>query len=211
MPSTRAFTQEEEECERHFVETHRRDATGRFIVGLPIKTKRNVLGKSKYRAKQRYLQLLSKCNKNSAYKEQYAAVINEYIEMGHMVKSASNSSESYYLPHHAVIKESSTTTKMRIVFNASAKTTSGESLNDQLLVGPSIQQDLASILLRWRTHRIILSADITKMYRQIWLRDEDKRFHKILWQNYQSNRIDEYELQTVTFGTAVTFQLPSLP
>lgn len=203
MPSERIFTQEEEECERHFVETHRRDESGRFIVGLPFKSNRNAIGKSKYRAKQRFLQLLNKFNKNSSFKKQYSSVIKEYIDLGHMVKSSSSQSgESYYLPHHAVIKESSTTTKMRIVFDASAKSSSGESLNDQLLVGPTIQQDLASILLRWRTHKVILSADITKMYRQIWLRDEEKRFHKILWQNAKSNRIEEYELQTVTFGTA---------
>lgn len=203
VPSDRIFTQEEEECERHFVETHRRDESGRFVVGLPFKSNRKPIGKSKYQAKQRFLQLLNKFNKNSSFKDQYSSVINEYIDLGHMVKTSSSLSvESYYLPHHAVIKESSTTTKMRIVFDASAKASSGESLNDQLLVGPTIQQDLASILLRWRTHRVILSADITKMYRQIFLRDEDKRFHKMLWQNPKCNRIEEYELQTVTFGTA---------
>jgi hypothetical protein len=57
---------------------------------------------------------------------------------------------SIYLPHHAVLKESSTTTRLRVVFDASAKTTNNRSLNDNLMCGPTIQRDLFSIVVEFR-------------------------------------------------------------
>lgn len=68
---------------------------------------------------------------------------------------------------HGVAKESSLTTKLRLVFNASCKSTSSISLNDKLLIGPTIQEDVFSILIRWRKHNVAFIADIDKMYRQV--------------------------------------------
>lgn len=71
--------------------------------------------------------------------------------MNHMVLADEfNSSDVYYMPHHPVFKES-TTTKLRVVFNASQKTDNGKSLNEQLACGGKLQDDLFSLLLRWRT------------------------------------------------------------
>ncbi len=69
-----------------------------------------------------------------------------------------------YLPHHAVVKESSTSTRLKVVFDASCKSDNGISLNDTLLKGPVLQGDLLFILTRFRTHNYVLSADIIKMY-----------------------------------------------
>jgi hypothetical protein len=62
------------------------------------------------------------------------------------------------MPHHAVIKEHSISTKTRVVFDASAKTTNGISLNDQLMIGPTLQEDLFSILTRFRTYQYVKSS-----------------------------------------------------
>ena len=67
----------------------------------------------------------------------------------------------FYLPMHAVHKESSTTTKIRAVFDASMKTTSGVSLNDMLMVGPTVHPSLVEVLLRFHMHRIAIVADIS--------------------------------------------------
>ena len=101
-------------------------------------------------------------------KVQYHEFMKEYEELGHMepVKSREHWRPCYFLPHYAVFKETSTTTKTRVVFNGSAKTSNGLPLNDILQVGPTVQPDLYSIVLRFRTHQMCFTADITNMYRQ---------------------------------------------
>lgn len=205
---------DDDECERFFTENHTRDENGRYIVAIPFKNAIKQLGKSRNMAVAQMLQLEKKFRLNPEYKEKYVACINEYIELGHMIRVNSTEEQmatklgdeicynTAYLPHHAVMKESSTTTKLRVVFNASRKTSSGISLNDTMLIGPTIQEDMASILLRWRKYSIVFSADIQKMYRQIWVRKQDAEFQRIVWRDAEDKPIRDYKLTTVTFGTA---------
>ena len=72
-------------------------------------------------------------------------------------------SEVFYLPIHVVRKESSTTTKIRAVFDASAKTSTGASLNDILLVGRTVHPPLVDVLIRFRSHRVALIADVSRI------------------------------------------------
>ena len=85
-----------------------------------------------------------------------------------------------FLPHHAVIKQSSLTTKVRLVFDESAKTSNGKSLNDTLIVGPNIQEKLFPLLIRFRSHAYALTADIEKIFRQIQVHPDDCKLLKIL-------------------------------
>lgn len=78
-------------------------------------------------------------NRNPQLKEQYLAVINEYLELKHMSEVSNANEPGFYLPHHAVMKESSLTTKIRVVFDGSAQSSSGISLHETLLTGPTIQ------------------------------------------------------------------------
>ncbi|XP_076661051.1 uncharacterized protein LOC143364796 [Halictus rubicundus] len=107
----------------------------------------------------------------------------------------------FYLPHHAVIKPTSLTTKVRVVFDGSAKTNTNLSLNDTLRIGPTLQDDLLSPLLRFRMHTYVLTGDIEKMYRQFLIRPEDRIYQRILWRD-PHEEIKTYELTTVTFGLA---------
>ena len=107
----------------------------------------------------------------------------------------------FYLPHHAVLKESSITTKLRVVFNGSSKSSSGKSLNDLLALGPIIQDDLFSLLCRFRSYPIVLTADIEKMYRQVAIEPRDRNFLRILWRYSLDEPISTYRLTTVTYGT----------
>jgi len=131
--------------------------------------------------------------------------MNEYIELGHMSivnvnPDVSMTDRHYYLPHHAVLKESSTSTKLRVVFDASAKTDTNISLNDVLLKGPCIQEELVSIMARFRTHRYAISADIKKMYRQIWVTESQHDYQRILWRENPDQPLNTYCLKTVTYG-----------
>ncbi|CAG7828591.1 unnamed protein product [Allacma fusca] len=100
---------------------------------------------------KRFQFLERKLSNNHDLNEQYSKCMQEYIDLGHMKLVPEDElnlpdSETYYLPHHAVLKESSTSTNLRVVFDASAKTSSGYSLNDKMLIGPVVQNDLYSIL-----------------------------------------------------------------
>ncbi|XP_046976515.1 uncharacterized protein LOC124542631 [Vanessa cardui] len=110
--------------------------------------------------------------------------------------------KAFYLPHQAVVRDDKTTTKVRVVFNASQKNSNGVSLNDNLMVGPKLQADLRHTILRWRLYPIALIADIIKMYRQVRIAEGDAMFQPILWCDCPEKEIVAYELTTVTFGTA---------
>lgn len=103
--------------------------------------------------------------------------MEEYLQLGHMMEvlvADKFAKQTYYLPHHAVHKIDSTTTKLRVVFNVSQATPSGKSLNDILLVGPNIQNILTRVLMRRRTHRYVTAANIEKMYRQESIHYQDQ-------------------------------------
>ncbi|XP_037927917.1 uncharacterized protein LOC119662382 [Teleopsis dalmanni] len=107
----------------------------------------------------------------------------------------------YFIPHHCVLKPDITTTKLRVVFDASAKTTSGHSLNDLMYNGPTVQSELFSILLRFRRPRFVFTTDIEKMYRQVLINSEDRRYQLIIWRSSPNSTIRYYQLNTITYGT----------
>ena len=86
----------------------------------------------------------------------------------------------HYLPHHPVVREDKTMTKLRIVYDASAKTC-GPSLNDCLYAGPKFGQNIMDILLRFRTHRTALAADIEKAFLMISVVPHDRDVLHFLW------------------------------
>jgi len=101
-----------------------------------------------------------------------------------------------------VIRESSSTTKLRVVFNASRNTHNGTSLNDHLLVGPKLQQDLPAIVTRWLQWLYVYTANIAKMFRQILVEPMDADFQRILWRAKPESPPQHYRLRTVTYGLA---------
>ncbi|XP_070851458.1 uncharacterized protein [Drosophila suzukii] len=130
--------------------------------------------------------------------------MNEYEQMGNMalVTNPNLSVPHYYIPHHCVMKPASDFTKLRVVFDASCKTSSQVSLNYILLCGPIIQDDLFLLLLRFRLVRYALTADIAKMYRQVNVDINDRKFQYFLVRDFPGEPLRTYQLNTVTFGTA---------
>ena len=105
---------------------------------------------------------------------------------------------------HTVRKDSSTTTKMRVVFDASAESATGVSLNDTLLVGPTIHPPLVDILIRFRSHRVALTADVSKMYRAVELAESDRDFHRFVWRENPNDVLLDYRMTRVTFGVSAS-------
>lgn len=112
--------------------------------------------------------------------------LTEYLALGHM--SATNNEISktphYFIPHQCVLRPQSASTKLRVVFDASSKTTTQIVLNEILMVGPTVQEELYS--LRFQLHKYALTAVIKKMYRQIIVRVEYRNFQLILWREHSN-------------------------
>jgi hypothetical protein len=132
--------------------------------------------------------------------------MQEYEELGHMNQISEDASsvqeQLYYLPHHAVFKTSSSTTCTCVVFDDSCRSSNGPSLNYTLLVGPKIQQDSYSTVLRFRTYQIAFTADIAKTYCLVKIHADDRRLQQILWRKFIEEPLGTYELAIVTYGTA---------
>ncbi|XP_030763274.1 uncharacterized protein LOC115887891 [Sitophilus oryzae] len=194
---------EESYCEQHYSKNTERNSDGRFIVKQPFKQSEDILGDSKNTAINRFLNLERRFEKNSNLKKEYQNFITEYQNLNHMTLANDQTDISgFFLPHHCVFKMDSTTTKLRVVFDGSSKSTSGYSLNDLLMVGPNVQDSLFNILTRFRFYPIVLSADIEKMYRQIYLHESQRHLQKILWRPDRNQDLLVYNLNTVTYGTA---------
>lgn len=198
---------EESTCESIFDRTTIRDSAGSFIVTLPKKELLiSKLGDSRSTATRRFFALERRLDANPALKQMYAEFIAEYVRLGHMKEvdnfEAIPHDRHYYIPHHCIIKPESTTTKLRVVFDASCQTSTGISLNEALMVGPTVQDDLISIVLRFRLHRYAIVADIEKMYRMVLVRPEDQNLQLIIWRDRRDSPLRVFKLCTVTYGTA---------
>ncbi|XP_055585069.1 uncharacterized protein LOC129737925 [Uranotaenia lowii] len=199
------YSPEELRCEEHYVQTVERGNDGRYTVSLPQNENGfETVGESRDIAMRRLQSIERRHLREPELRQEYNKFMQEYRELGHMHKVHINPADDKkrcYLPHHPVVKQSSTTTKVRVVFDASCRTSTGRSLNDALLCGPVIQDDLRSLILRSRTRQIMLVADIEKMFRQIKVHPNDMPFQSILWRNSPDDEVETYELATVTYGT----------
>ncbi|XP_062714046.1 uncharacterized protein LOC134290850 [Aedes albopictus] len=205
VSSEKCVMTEAEQCEQHFQSTVRRNEDGRYVVQFPLRESISQLGDSRPMALRRFYALEAKLQKNPDIKKQYDEFMDEYEQLGHCkeVHEAEDpvGLQRWYLPHHAVLKPSNTTTKCRVVFDASAKV-GGMALNDVMMVGPTIQPDLLTIILKFRMYRYVLSADIAKMYRQV-LKDKcHTPLQRIFYRKKPIEPLRVLELQTVTYGTA---------
>ncbi|XP_048004299.1 uncharacterized protein LOC125240447 [Leguminivora glycinivorella] len=202
---TKLLTEEERRCEDLFASTTARDAEGRYVVKLPFRDEPTCKGNSREIAVKRLHTLERKFSRDPTFKARYSEVIREYEQLGHMVpvtESDRKTKEGIYLPHHAVIREDKVTTKVRVVFDASCKYDDGISLNDRLMTGPTLQSELRHLIMRWRLYPVCLVADIVKMYRMVRVANEDTDFQRIVWREKAEDKVKDYKLLTVTFGTA---------
>lgn len=185
-------------CENIFTSTTTRDDQGRYIVALPFKNNVTSLQSNSEIVKRHYLKFEQRLNKQLDTKIKYREFMQEYINLNHM--SIALNKSNYIIPHHCVFKESSSTTKIRTVFNASYPDKSGNSLNKFLLPGPKLQSDICNILTSFRLHKFVICADIKMMYRQILVRPSDRHFQHIFYRPHDDADVIEYELNTVTYG-----------
>ena len=166
FPEQKHLTAEERKCEEHYKATTQRNTEGRFVIQIPIKDESQSLGYSKANAMYRFLGLEQILLRDEYLLEKYAAFIQDFLNLDYLEKVENLELDvfpNYYLPSPCVMKEDSSTTKLRVGFDASSKTTTGVSLNDCLFVDPKVQEDLFDTLLRFPFFKIALPSDIAKI------------------------------------------------
>lgn len=197
VPNRPFLTPEQSEAERVFKESVRILPNGTFQVKMPLRNNPPKLGSSYGLAAQRLKAVEIQMAKNETLRSLYHDTFREYLQLGHMVK-APFVDNAYFLPHHGILKNP---TKLRIVFDASAKTSTGLSLNHETLDCPKTQPDLFHILLKFRQYQIAISVDIRQMYRQVRIDPSQHHLQSILWRFNPSEPIQAYQLTTVVWGT----------
>ncbi|KAL0810831.1 hypothetical protein ABMA28_010141 [Loxostege sticticalis] len=203
VPRKSVLSEEEALCEQHFLANTSRDADGRFIVKLPLRAERDCLGNSLQLAKKRFFNLESRFRRQPLLKELYFDFMREYADLGHLSDCGDVQrflEVGYFLPHHPVLKNNSESTKLRVVFDASARSSSGLSVNDIQMTGPTIQDSLFNILTRFRLYKYVISGDVEKMFRQIMVHPDDRSLQLVLWRDNESQPLRTLMLNTVTYG-----------
>ncbi len=141
-------------------------------------------------------------------RKEYSSQIKDWEKQGYTEVVETNTpaeDKAYYLPHFAVVRMDKTTSKVRIVMDAAARpsrTGTQHSLNDCLLKGPKLVNELPIVLLRYRLREVSLAADIKKMFFQIYMREEDRDMHRFVWKDEEGQKI--YRWAVHPFGSAAS-------
>ncbi|XP_068907161.1 uncharacterized protein [Tenebrio molitor] len=191
------------QCERLYAASVTRGENGRYTVALPFKIQKTEFPNSRDIPVRRFLLLENRLIRNPALHQEYVQFMWDYLDSNHMSRAPplpENSVQNYYIPHHCILRPDSSSTKLRVVFDASAKASNGQSLNDTLYSGPKLLQDIVKVLLKFRLHRVVFTADIRQMYRQILISPKDRNFQRIIWRSSPDDALEEYVLNTVTYG-----------
>lgn len=181
LPRKSLLTDAERKCEDFFAATVQRDDTGRYVVRQTFSKKpQDNLATNRGAALSLLLSCERRLQRDPVLSEKYRSFMEEYHRSGHMKPVAPGDSPAYDLPHHGIVKAYDSSSKLRVVFNASFGTSTGKSLNDCLFPGPRLQPDLWLILSRWRLFNVVFTTDIVKMFRQIRIADPDQRWQRVL-------------------------------
>ena len=180
---------------------------GRYEVSLPWREYHDPLPDNYDLSRKRLYGLLWRLRQNPTILREYDAIIHDQIKRGivEVVEDPDDTPEMiHYLPHHAVIHQDKKTTKVRIVYDASARS-SGPSLNDCLHAGPKFNQRILEILLRFRSYSIALVADIEKAFLMISMSPKDRDVLRFLWLKdtfQEESEIVKLRFTRVVFGVS---------
>ena len=180
---------------------------GRYTVSLPWKSDgmKNELHDNMEIATRRSENLTRRLGRDPSLEVDYHTALSELerLDIIHEVtkeEMVSDKNPVFYLPHRPVVREASTSTKIRPVFDASCKGLNNISLNDCMETGPNLIPNLLEVLLRFRRWKFGLSADITKAFLQIKVAKEDQDVHRFIWDINGQRRIMRFD--RVVFGNA---------
>lgn len=193
---------EHKSLEEHFLQTFSRTESGHYVVRIPFKDIPPDIGNNFTSAKANFLNLERRLAKDPNLKAQYVDFFRDYVARGHCVPT--ESAPRYVMPQQLVVKPERSSTKLRVVLNCSAKSDNGKSLNDNIFAGPKLQKDLTLILISFRLFKITVCADIKKMYRQIYIQEEDREFFQFYFRETPQQPLKLYNMTVLPFGLNVS-------
>ncbi|XP_063052707.1 uncharacterized protein LOC134447256 [Engraulis encrasicolus] len=178
---------------------------GHYEMPLPFKgTEAPCLPNNKRLATIRLQHLKKRLKANKQYYNQYTAFMSDMMERGdaELAPTAAEKETVWYIPHHGVYHPKKPG-KLRVVFDCSAKF-NGISLNDTLLTGPDLINNLVGVLLRFRKDAVAVICDIEKMFHQFSVTPEYRNYLKFLW--WEGGQLEaepqEYRMTVHLFGAA---------
>ncbi|GBN94576.1 hypothetical protein AVEN_251192-1, partial [Araneus ventricosus] len=137
------------------------------------------------------------------YRE-YGEVINGYLEEGIVERCTSErlaDESSFYLPHHAVVRDDKVSSRLRIVFDGASHAEGQYSLNDCLNTGPNLYPNLFELLIKFRENAVTYIADIRQAFLQILIDAEDRPFTRFFWkEDLNSDKLTVLNFTRVLFG-----------
>ncbi|XP_061708236.1 uncharacterized protein LOC133518592 [Cydia pomonella] len=173
---------------------------GRYEVDLPWKPHRGELLDNKHLAEKRLMSTTQKLLKLNEF-DNYGQVFEDWLKEGIIEEVGDTSKPKHYLCHHAVIKNTNLTTRVRPVFDASARDYNGNSLNSFLEKGLNCLELIPKLLIKFRKHAIGITSDIKKAFLQISLKKEDRQYLSFLWwRNNERKAFTTYRHCRVVFG-----------
>ena len=177
------------------------NSKGHLEMPLPFKS-RPQLPNNRQLAARRLSYLKGRLDSNPSFMEQYSQFIAEMLERGHAepATEAPKPGEVYYIPHHGVYHPKKPD-KLRVVFDCSAMYL-GSSLNDHLLSGPDLTNNLFGVLCRFRRHPIAVMCDVEKMFHQFHVSVQDRDYLRFLWWQGGDTTTEprEYRMNVHLFG-----------
>lgn len=188
-----------ERAREHFIETVQVDKDNRFVVHLPWLEDHPPLPDNFNLALKRLESTARKLKEENLY-DDYNQVFEEWAKEGIIEEVPKHEIHlpAHYLPHRHVVKENSTT-RIRPVFDASAKVKASPSLNDCLEKGTNLVESIPTVLARFRMNKFGVTADIRKAFLQISLQENDKNFLRFLWYN-ENKELKYFRHCRVVFG-----------
>ena len=193
----------EESVYHEFKDQLRQSKDGWYETGFIWKPGHPDLPTNYNGSRARLTSLLKRLKTNPALFKEYDDIMREQIKLGFVEKvEKPEEIKGYYLPHRAVIREEAETTKVRVVYDASAKANANSpSLNDCLETGPPLQNLLWSILVKTRFQPVILSGDIKKAFLQVRVRESDRDYLRFHWiKDVNSDELETFRFTRVVVG-----------
>ncbi|GFV58041.1 uncharacterized protein TNCV_538541 [Trichonephila clavipes] len=191
----------EEAAKDHFARHVTRDADGRYVVSLPWIQGHPFLSNCRNLAERR-LKNCVRSLERSKNLGKYEAVFHSWQneDIIEEVQNVADKKNEHYLPHHPVYKDNSTT-KIRPVFDGSAKEKNSSSINECLEKGPNMVELIPTIVNKFRLRKFGITADIEKAFLQIGLQEKDRPFLRFLWwENGDKEKTKIYQHKRVVFG-----------